>query len=494
MKLRSYQEEAINLVRSNFARHRSIVLQLPTGAGKSFVAMTIIQRAISKGSRVAFVVDGVELLEQASATADEMGIDHGVMQSNHWRRRPSEKLQICTIQTLRSRGKDFALAVIDECHAVFKSQLDWMKKFDGTGGYNKTFFLGLSATPFAKSMGLHWDALIKTVSTQDLIDEGTLSDFTVFAPTKPDLTKVGIQAGDFNKKQLGDVMTDTDLTADIVKTWHEKAHSRPTVAFCVDISHAELVASQFRAVGVSAAAIHSKITSEKRIELITDFKSGKITVMANCMVLTKGFDHPAVSCLILARPTKSLMVFYQQVGRGLRTANNKRDCIILDHAGNHNRLGFATDDTPDRLSLGTKAEAKKIEEDIKPAKECSNCKLVLPRKRTSSKCPHCGHIPKKPTVETEVSIDAKGKLTALQRNALMPPKDKLRFYSELLGYAKSKNYNTGWADHKHNERFGHFPAKKKGVVAVKPSKETVSYIRHLQIKYNKGKKYGNKHK
>jgi len=76
----------------------------------------------------------------------------------------------------------------------------------------------------------------------------------------------------------------------------------------------------------------------------------------------------------------------------------------------------------------------------------------------------------------------------------MPPKDKLRFYSELLGYAKSKNYNTGWADHKHNERFGHFPAKKKGVVAVKPSKETVSYIRHLQIKYNKGKKYGNKYK
>jgi len=490
MELYDYQQEAIDLVRKEYARgHRKVVLQLPTGAGKTFIAMNIIQDAINKGSRVAFVVDGIELLEQASEAADNFGIRHGVIQGMHWRHAPDEALQICTIQTLKNRSKEFDFAIIDECHVTFKAQVEWMKKFDGED-YKKTYFLGLSATPWTKGMGKNWDSLVKTVETKDLIERGKLTPFRVFAPETPNLVGVTTTAGDYNQKQLGKVMNNSDLVANIVKTWKEKGEDRQTVVFCVNIAHAEEVNQQFVDAGVNCAVISSKTDPEERMSIVKRFKAGEITVVANCMVLTKGFDHPAVSCLVLARPTRSLMVHYQQIGRGIRTAEGKENCLIFDHAGNHLRLGFATDLTPSNLCDGTKTKASKKEKEERLPTECPKCKAVKPPKVLE--CPECGFVTKPPVIESEVTVDENGNLIEVVGKRSVSPEIKQKFYAELLYIANSRGYKEGWASWKHKERFGHFPAKKVGIRPAIPSDATFAYLKYLAIKsaYGQKKKMG----
>lgn len=481
IQLREYQIKAIDELRASFKTgHRTPVLQLPCGAGKTYLAMYMIKAAIGKGKRVAFVVDNLELLEQASKAADDFCIDHGVIQANHWRSNRSHPLQICTIQTLKRKFKDFNFVIVDEAHCMYKAQTEWMEK------HSKVPFIGLSATPWTKGMGLHWDKLIKPLSTGDLIEKGSLTPFRAFAPDTPDLDGVKTVAGDYNQKELGKAVNKHKLVANIVQTWLKHGENRQTVVFCVDIAHSEAVAEEFRSVGIASEAIHSQRDTDDRHQILSDFANGEIKIVTSRDVLVKGYDNPSISCLVLARPTKSRMIHVQQIGRGIRTAEEKQDCIILDHAGNHLRMGFITDDSPDSLDFGEKktaAQKKEEQEEPKP-KECIKCHAVKPV--GVSECPECGF---KPTRQSEIVVE-KGTLKELKKQPT--PIEKAQFFSELLWYARSKNYSEGWAAHTFKKKFDHFPSKKKGVSAVKPSKETMGYIKHLQIKFNKSKKSSNK--
>jgi len=477
IELRPYQMNAINQLRRAFSfGRRTPILQLPCGGGKTYISMYMIREAINKGKRVAFVVDNLELLQQASEAADDFGIDHGVIQANHWRSNRNHPLQICTIQTLKNKYKDFDFVIVDECHVMYKAQLEWMEK------HNAVPFIGLSATPWQKEMGKHWDCLIKPLTTQDLIDRDSLVPFKAFAPDIPDLKGVQLQAGDYNQKQLGKAVNKRKLVANIVQTWLKNGQNRQTIVFCVDIAHSEAIAEEFRSIGVAAEAVHSQLDSDDRKRVLDDFAGGNLKIVTSRDVLTKGYDNPSASCLIMARPTKSKMIFVQQVGRVIRTAEGKKDAIILDHAGNHLRLGFITDPSPDSLDMGEKKDSatKAKEKDEPKPKECPSCKAVKPV--GVSECPECGF---RPTRQSEIEVE-KGELKELKRQPTAA--DKQQFYAELIWYSDSKGWSRGWADNKYKEKFGHWPKKKSGITPVKPSKETIGYIKHLQIKWQKSKK------
>jgi DNA repair protein RadD len=476
-QLRPHQEIAISKLRDSFRRgHRTPLLQAPTGFGKTLVAVDIIKSALAKGKRVIFIVDRIQLIDQTSEAMDYHGIPHGVIQGDHWRAN-NEPLQIASLQTfMRRRNKpDADLIIVDEAHGLYKSFVNFM-----TVTWNNLPYIGLSATPFTRGLGKIYDDLIVVETTGSLIEKGFLSDFEAFgAPI--DLKGVRTLAGDFNNADLEKKVNKKKLVGDVVSTWLRLGGNRQTVCFAVSVAHSESIVDEFIANGVCAAHIDAHTPSEERERILNAHAEGDIKILSNVGITTKGWDSPDTTCLIYARPTKSLMLHIQILGRVLRKSSCGTPALILDHGNNIVRLGFPTDQLPEFLCNGDKAEIDKKEKEIKEQGEklptaCEKCHHLS----TEFICPKCGHKPLlAPNVET---VDVK-----LERLKQVPPAEKARWFGELLGYARSKGMNDGWAAHKFNEKFGHFPVKKIGISAVSPSPEVLGYIKHLNIKWSKRK-------
>lgn len=477
-QLRPHQEIAISKIRDSFRRgHRTPLLQAPTGFGKTLIAVDIIKSALAKGKRVIFIVDRIQLIDQTSEAMDYHGIPHGVVQGDHWRVN-NEPLQIASLQTfMKRRNKpDADLVIVDEAHGLYKSFVKFM-----TETWNNLPYIGLSATPFTRGLGKIYDDLIVVETTGSLIERGYLSDFEAYgAPI--DLKGVRTTAGDFNGADLEKKVNKKKLIGDVVSTWLRLGQNRQTVCFAVSVAHSEAIVDEFIANGVSAAHIDAHTSSEERERILEAHADGEIKILSNVGITTKGWDSPETTCLIYARPTKSLMLHIQILGRVLRKSSCGSDAIILDHGNNIARLGFPTDPLPEFLCNGDKSEteAKKKESSEKSDEPlptpCEKCHHIS----THFVCPKCGHKPAvMPNVET---VDVK--LAKLKK---VPPAEKEKWFSELLGYSRSKGMNDGWASHKFNEKFGHFPVKKVGIPAVAPSPEVLGYIKHLNIKWSKRK-------
>ena len=240
MELRDYQKLTIEKLRQSLSSgKRRPVVQAPTGAGKTVIAAEIVNMARNRGKKVIFTVPFLSLINQTVDRFVQNGIfDVGVMQGQHELTDSSQPVQVCSVQTLARRKIPKAdLVIVDEAHISFKLYDQWMNDPD----WADVPFVGLTATPWTKGMGAEgrWDDLIVCTTTAQLIEQGTLSDFKVYAPAHPDLSGVQIQAGDYKLDQLATAMDKATLVADIVRTWMDKADNRPTVAFCVNRIHAK---------------------------------------------------------------------------------------------------------------------------------------------------------------------------------------------------------------------------------------------------------------
>ena len=479
MNLRSYQLDAIDNLRTSLqGGKKRPVISLPTGAGKTIIAAAIIRMAREKHKRVAFVVPSLTLIDQTVARFESNGIwEIGVMQAMHEMTDPNMPVQVCSIQTLARRkvpGVD--LVIVDECHVQFKFLIEWM----GREEWKDIPFIGLSATPWAKGMGKVWDDLIIATTMSDLIEMGHLSNFRVFAPAHPDLSGVKTIAGDFDLKGLSEAMQRGALVADTVSTWMERGQNRQTVCFAVDRAHAKAIQQRFVESGVAAEYMDAFTPMDERNQIIRRFANGDVRILCNVGVLTTGFDAD-VRCIILARPTKSEMLYVQMIGRGLRPADDKDHCLILDHSDTTIRLGFVTDIHHEVLDDGTKAGQPK--RDAKPLpKECPQCAFVMPPKTRT--CPACGFERKaaKSGIE-EVSgdlVELTKRKTPLAREWSMNEKQK--FFSELLFHAHLRGYKQGWAAWKYKSRLGAWPAYDlQRIMAKEISRETQSWITHQNI-------------
>lgn len=486
-ELRPHQVTAIEkLRRSLTAGRRRPMIQLPTGAGKTVIAGAIVKGALAKGNRVLFVVPALSLIDQTVRSFWVEGIrDVGVIQASHPKTDATRPVQVASIQTLQRRPiPRFDIVVVDEAHRWFEMMGTWMKAPDWAG----VPFVGLSATPWTRGLGKFYDDLIQVTSTAELIAAGYLSPFRVYAPSHPDLSGVRTVAGDYHEGDLGEAMNQVALVADVVETWLKHGERRPTFAFAVDRAHAKHLQARFEAANVRCGYIDAYTKGPEREALFRQFTAGQIQVIASVGCLTTGVDLD-VRCIILARPTKSEMLFTQIIGRGLRTAPGKADLLILDHSDTHLRLGFVTDIRRDKLDDGrerAKAEARERKEAL--PKECPSCKYLKPAKMP--KCPVCGFKPEKQS-DIECEDGDLVEMTPVRARAGTTEKESL--FGQLKYYAKRKEYSEGWAAHKFKEMTGVWPDRYHNAPLVEPSAFLLSWIKSRQIAWVKGKGRSNAH-
>jgi superfamily II DNA or RNA helicase len=459
---------------------RRIMGQAPTGFGKTVVAGWFAEDTLAHGKRMIFTVPALSLIDQTVERFYAMGVrDVGVIQANHPLTNYARPIQVASVQTLQRRKIPPAdLVMVDEAHRTFDFYGDWMVNPE----WSDIPFVGLSATPWTRGLGKHFHRLIVAATIQELIDEGDLSPFRVFAPSSPDLSGVRTVAGDFHEGDLSQAMNKDALVADIVSTWRRRAEGRPTLCFCVDRAHAKHVQKEFQAAGIPTAYIDAYTEARDRKLIERQFHAGEFKVVCNVGCLTTGVDWD-VRCIILARPTKSEMLFVQIIGRGLRIASGKDSCLVLDHSDTHGRLGFVTDIHHDELDDGKPRGKSKAKEQPLP-KPCPSCAFLKPAKVHT--CPNCGFAPK-PVVDYRprdgelVEIGQKRKEVAAAEVAI-----KKGWHAMLAGYANELGYARGWISHKYKEKFGHWPPYGH-VEPAEPSPEVRSWIRSRMIAWAKGR-------
>jgi len=483
-----HQEEGFGLLRrSLMAGARHPMLQIATGGGKTRLAAEIIFGAMRKGSTVVFVVPTISLIDQTVEAFGQEGITAvGVIQADHPLTDPRQPIQVASVQTLRRRNLPKAdLVIVDEAHMAFKVIFRWMEECPNLP------FIGLSATPWSRGLGKRYDDLIIAATTSQLIEAGFLSQFRVYAPSHPDLSGVKTVAGDYHEGQLAEVMDKPELTADVVRTWLNLGEDRPTLCFGVNRAHARQLRDDFEKAGVPAAYIDAHTDRAEREVIRKAFHAGAIKVVCNIGTLTVGIDWD-VRCLILARPTKSEMLYTQIVGRGLRRAEGKDDCIILDHSDTTLNLGFVTDIHHDRLNTGKEATAgeKQVRELSAPKlpKECPSCTRLKPV--GVHKCPSCGFAPER---QSEIEF-AEGELVQVKgKKRQVTMAEKQVWYSGLISVGRERKYKPGWAKQKFRDKFGVWPAhelsERPGLVAP----EVRRWLKSETIRWVKGSQKGQAH-
>lgn len=455
-QLRSHQVEAINQIRQSMMKgNKRVVLKAPCGFGKTLVSVDIIKNALEKKKRVMFIVDSIQLVDQTSEVFDKHGIEHGIIQADHWRYRPFENVQIASAQTLKNRRlPDSDLVIWDEGHIQHAFIIKLITEI-----WNAIPVITLSATPFAKNMGkIHHD-LVCVETTASLIKKGYLSKYTAYGCTI-DLEGVKVTAGEYNQKALEKKVNKQEIVGDIVKTWKRLGDNRQTLCFSVNVAHSKAIVEEFILNGVPAAHMDAHTEPFERNEIFKKHESGEIKILSNVGITTKGYDSPNSTCLILARPTKSLMLYIQMCGRVLRVADNGNEAIILDHGNNIQRLGFPDDDTSDELCTGEKKdknEQKKeeIEKEIAAPKPCTNCGYLFSGSIT---CPNCGNTYIKPhnvdMLEGELKkLVAKEKTPAEERLKNATKADKQQMWSAFLQIGKSRGHSS----HLYKDYFGVWP-------------------------------------
>lgn len=454
IQLRDYQIDLVNQVRDRMrSGQRRVMLYAPTGAGKTEVAMSIIRANQEKGKRAWFLCNRLELIDQASRRFDSAGIDHGVIQADHPRTDPRKPVQVCSIQTLiRRRLPPTDLIVLDEAHAA--AAVSYLKILHT---YNALPVIGLSATPFTKGLGKHHDeldgplfeSLVHTVSVRDLIQQGYLVDVKIYAPDKPDLSKVKIVAGDYEPEQLGEAVDKPTLVGNIVRHWQRLAQGQKTLAFATNIAHSQHIVQEFQQAGIRAEHIDCYTPTDQRRAILNRLRSGETRVVSNVAILAEGFDLPDLYCMILARPTKSLTRYLQQVGRILRPAPGKTHALLLDHSGSVEELGFPSDDLPLTLDDGSRKTSTAKTEKRKPA-VCPSCAWV--KAPGTHACPQCGFAPAK----QNAIVTRDGKLIEMQRSELSWDQ-RQQFFSELVYLERSRHESEGWAGKMFHKKTGTWP-------------------------------------
>jgi DNA repair protein RadD len=487
--LRPYQESSLQKLKKSVQQGRRRVMHhAPTGAGKTEVAAHITAGALRKRKRVAFIVANLNLIDQTVSSFEAQGIRAvGVMQGAHERTDPTQPVQVVSAQTLSRRSRpDVDIVIVDEAHELHKSVLSWL----ADPACSHVVFIGLSATPWSRGLGRYYDDLIISSTTAELIQGGYLCDFITFAPSDPDLSGVPVVAGDFHQAGLAVVMDRPVLVGDVIETWLKRGENRQTFCFCVNRNHAKHMTERFLEVGVAAEYMDGDTPRESRLAIFDRYRAGATRIICNVGVLTTGVDLD-VRCIIDAKPTKSPIVFVQTIGRGLRTASGKDKLIILDHAGNHLRLGRVTDIGQAHHDDGFRQQRsnKQVRKHTGPLlRLCDDCKAVLPR--AARTCPGCGA----PAFSRTIIDAADGELVELGSRASGRKEptsaEKAQFLAELKALQKP-GWKPGWAAAKFKEKFGHWPSSQiAGVPPAPASLNTRNWVASRNIAWAMRRAHG----
>lgn len=483
LELRAEQQQVVDDVAAAFrAGHKRVMVSAACGFGKTELATAMLFATHANGRRGAFIADRISLCTQTSERFDKYGLDHGVMQADHWRFRPSEQIQVCSVQTLsRRRWPETNLIVIDEAHVLHGAVRKKLAAKD-------CFAIGLSATAVTPGLGKFFDAVVNAPPTNRLIEMGRLVPLRIYSCVEPNMDGVPVVAGEWAEKETE--KRALQVVGDVVAEYLQKGDGKKFICFAASIAHAHELQRQFIAAGVNVATYTADDRPEDRSEIVQEFRKpdSAIRGLLSVEALTRGFDVADVGVLILARPLRSsLAVHVQMLGRVMRPAEGKAYATVLDHAGNCSRFWQAYNDLFEvgitELDDGKKKEKKKPKkEDAEPIK-CPSCgHLHAPRPA----CPACGHeYPRKRAIEhvpgTLQELIATGN-PSLMRKELWPQVVGL----VMEGVNNDPAYMQRRAQAIYHEITGEFArARVETTTPVPPSRELRNKVTANRIRYAK---------
>ena len=440
------------------------MVHLPTGAGKTHIFMEQIHTAASKGKTVLVLVRRRQIVFQTARRITErllsdksqdfsgtVGIYMGSKKDH------GSCVTVASIDTVIKNLGDgmkpewYDVIIVDECHdCTGQGYLEVLERVK----WYKKYVIGYTATPYRIGRKGHtfWDELVKPITAADLREQGYLTPVSIYCPSKPDLSKVAVTAGEYNQKELEKVMRADKLYGDIFDHYKKHAGWKPgkrprrTLIFCTTVAHSKELAESFNSKGVTAIHVDADTPQKERDEAIANFRKSREVVLCNVNIFSTGVDIPEVECLVLARPTKSLVLYLQQVGRGLRPSRGKSDCLILDHAGNCLKFGSPYNDFKAQLKDMEKGERVKKEANV--AKECKYCGYMLPL--SAKACTECGQDVRS---SRQIVLDASSELIEYKGDVFTPKEfekkmknykyvleKELRFPPSLVRYKLEKAY------------------------------------------------------
>lgn len=493
LPLRPYQEAVIDQLRASVSSgKRAPLLVAPTGSGKTVMAAAIIQGAVGYGHNVLFLAHRRELISQAHQKLYAASVDAGVILAGH-PAHPSAPVQIASVWTLWSRAVRGAaipmppanLIIIDEAHHARATTYRRIVE-----AYPDATVIGLTATPCrsdGKGLGAIFDDLIEAPSIAKLVQDSYLVPTKVYAPDKPDLTGVTTARGDYVEKQLAERMDKPQLIGCIAEHWARHARDRKTVLFATGVAHSLHCRDELRGAGAMAEHIDGSTPVDEREAILAGFAAGTVDVICNAQVLTEGWDCPDAAALVLARPTKSIVLYRQMLGRVMRTAPGKSDALVLDHAGAVFEHGLPED--PVRWTLSPDKRADRPMQRARAAgsmpklEACLECGAA----RFGGKpCPACGWRPRRRAESFEVADGELGRIDAKRRvkAANMGEDERNRWHRMLAYIGQEKGYKAGWASHKYREKFKDWPPTRYATPEP-PDAQVRAWVRSRQIAYAK---------
>lgn len=460
LDLRGYQHDLLEQARARVrAGVNALLIQSPTGSGKTVLVAKMLQTAASRGYRSWFNVHRRELVKQSVMTlTDSAGMDVGIVAAGFPGNR-ALPVQVCSIGTLRQRRSILAppaLIIWDESHHLAAGS--WAEIFDA---YPNAAHIGLTATPErldGTGLGKWFKEIIVGPSVAWLIQHKYLADYRLFAPKPPDLSNVHMIAGDYNRKELTAAMNKSSVTGDVITHYKRYANGKRMVLFAWSIEASMMLAEKFRAAGVHAEHVDGDTDGNMRDAIIDRFRRGETKVMSNVDLFGEGFDVPAMEAVALLRPTQSLALYLQQVGRALRPFPGKDYAVILDHAGNCKRFGMPDDERTWSLE-GRKRS--KSNTDATLIRQCPRCYAVS--SIAADVCRACGFkflTVGRPVEEVEGELSEVDEMEQrkLQRETRLREQQSAESIDDLISLAKLRGYKNPekWA----HQIYKHRQAKK----------------------------------
>lgn len=335
-QLRDYQQALLQETFAQWHRgNRRVMMQLPTGGGKTVLFSALAREFTTKGEGVLVLAHREELITQAHEKMEAItGSECGVIKAGY-PLNPLCPIQAASVQTLirRKQWPDVALVVVDEAHHSVSAS--YQRIFNH---YKQAYILGVTATPAridGQGFKFLYDELIVGPKVRELIQAGYLCDFKLFAaPNTIKARGVRTTGGDYNQRALAEAVNTTLVMGDLIDVWRKFALGKKTVVFAVSIQHSQAIALAYREAGILAEHLDGDTPGTERKAILERFRSGKTLVLCNCGIVSEGFDVPSIEAIQCVRPTKSLILWLQMVGRALRPAPGKDRAIIIDHTEN----------------------------------------------------------------------------------------------------------------------------------------------------------------
>ena len=394
MNLRDYQQQCIDDLRSAFAKkHRRVLLVAPTGAGKTVMFSYLTQKLTERGNRVLLLAHRDFLLDQIGGTLARFGIPHGFIAAKR-KRELCHLTQVAGVHTLKNRVGKIAWQpdwiICDEAHHATAGSWNTIMQ-----AYPAARVLGVTATPQrldGKGLGDIFDHMVLGPRVQDLMDGGFLSRVRYYSPKTVSTDGMRTRMGEYDQAEAERAVNTRGVTGHAVEWYRNTCENAPAIAVCASIAHSENVAAGFREAGYRWQALHSKMSYADNQAAIWKLGNGELHGVSSCDIISEGFDVPVVTAAILLRPTKSLGLHLQQIGRVLRPAPGKERAIVIDHVGNvahckANRWslihGKAEDDRVWSL------DGREKEKSETPVRRCEACFAIIPA--AEEVCPECGH-------------------------------------------------------------------------------------------------------